>query len=607
MGQPLDREWVYVDAISGRDGHTIWWWHEDVTDYSTPQIGPPLWWGRGPDGWPMLVVPLGGKAPGENEPPWQEAGRMPPVVRILEASTGRMLHTIDGLSWPRLADLDGDGLDDLWGSVEGKLRAFRAGPPEAWRSLDKLVPAGDLDGDGIVDAMTAELHSPSEWEKLRTDSRTAVARSGRDGRVLWTATLDDREDSLHWETWSGPRSGMTSTLSTFPLPGGDLDGDGAPEVVVVKREEGGRGEARGAVTLPIQVLSGRSGRQLWSAGPLPPLGYDASGYSWVRGMDVRACEGQGLADLLVLHETPWPPGGGSMPPGSHYEQARMARLSGRDGRVVWDILLAEHTGGFVRLMDFERAFGDLDGDGGLDVVLRTYATSTPGPTSFELRALSLRDGKTLWTHPLRDANRDARPAFTVGDLDGDGRAEVVVRDQPPGGTQAAVEIAALDGRDGAARWAWRGGDVDVPYRSIGPSHLADFDGKGRRDVCLDVGKRVVILDGQGRERGSRTGGEARDDRGLRRPRRRRPRRAARPGRRSALRLPRGSLGTLVPAESRAGRAGGPVALGTTGDGGPRIDGRPRRRERPHTLEGTTGAGDRCGLLGEPAPRADGRP
>jgi hypothetical protein len=353
-----------------------------------------------------------------------------------------------------------------------------------------------------VDATTAELHSPSGWEKLRTDSRTAVARSGRDGRVLWMRTLDDREGSLDWKTWSGPRAGITSTLTTFPLPGGDLDGDGAPEVVVVKRQEGGREQATGPVTLPIQVLSGRSGRQLWWAGPLPPLGYNASGYSWVRGTDIRACEGQGLADLLVQHDTPWQ-SGSSVPLASLYEQTRLARLSGRDGRVVWDILLAEHRGQFVRLMDFEHAFGDLDGDGGLDVVLRTYAPAPPGVTTFELSAVSFRDGKTLWTHPLRDANRDAPAGFTVGDLDGDGRAEVVVRDRPPGGTQAAVEIAALDGRDGAERWAWRGGDVDVPYGRIGPPHLADFDGKGRRDVCLEVGKRVVILDGQGHERAGR--------------------------------------------------------------------------------------------------------
>ena len=38
---------------------------------------------------------------------------------------------------------------------------------------------------------------------------------------------------------------------------------------------------------------------------------------------------------------------------------------------------------------------------------------------------------------------------------------------------------------------------------LAPLYLADFDGKGRRDVCLDFGKRVVILDAQGRERASR--------------------------------------------------------------------------------------------------------
>ena len=75
-------------------------------------------------------------------------------------------------------------------------------------------------------------------------------------------------------------------------------------------------------------------------------------------------------------------------------------------------------------------YGDLDGDGGLDVVLRSYATSTSGPTTFELRAVSFRDGKTLWAHPIRDE----KATFAVGDLDGDGRAEVVVRDQPPEGT-----------------------------------------------------------------------------------------------------------------------------------------------------------------------------
>jgi tRNA A-37 threonylcarbamoyl transferase component Bud32 len=499
LGHPLDREWVYVDAVSGRDGHLIWWWHEDVTNYATPQIGRALWWGLGPDGWPMLVVPLGGKTPGEFEPAYEKAGRMPPVVLILEASTGRLLQTIDGLSLPKLADLDGDGLEDLWGSAEGNLRAFRAGPPEAWRSLDKLVPAADLDGDGIVDATTVELDSPGEYEKGKLDSRTAVARSGRDGRALWTTTLDDRDGLRQWETWSGPRVGIHSTLRTFPLPGGDLDGDGAPEVVVTQRKLSATRPT--IMSLPIEVLSGRSGRRLWSAGPLPSIGSGDPGYSIVEGIDVLASNPRQTADLVAVYQTPFPDG--VLRPYSSLVQTRMRRLSGRDGRVVWDLVLGAHAALSRPWIRFDHANGDLDGDGSPDIVLRTWATTTPGTTTIALRAVSFRDGKTLWTHPLRDQ----KPAFAVGDLDGDGRAEVVVREQAPAVSEAAIELTALDGRDGATRWAWHGGTVPDPSGKTVPVYLADIDGTGRREVRFDFGtadgRRVMVLDAQGHERAGR--------------------------------------------------------------------------------------------------------
>jgi outer membrane protein assembly factor BamB/tRNA A-37 threonylcarbamoyl transferase component Bud32 len=491
---PVDRTRFYVDALSGKDGRPLWCWHKDVTDYSEPRLWPPIWWGRGPDVWPMLVVPLGGKVPGEDP----LSHLMPPVVHLLEASTGRTLHTIDGLFWPRLADLDGDGLEDLWGSVDGKLRAFRAGPPEAWRSLDALVPAADLDGDGIADAMTAELRISADFEKPRTDSRTAVARSGRDGRMLWTKKLDEAESLLNWEAWLGPQMGVRTTLSTFPLPTGDLDGDGAPEVVVVKREDSGRGDARGAAILPIQVLSGRSGRWLWSAGPLPALGPVAFGYAHVDGVDVRTDDATGIADLLVVHDTRLARVS-SMASGSYPPQTHLTRLSGRDGRVVWDILLAEHTAGLAKHMGFDHQYGDLDGDGSLDVVLRTFATPATGPTPLELRAVSFRDGKTLWAHPIRDQSA----AYVVGDVDGDGRAEVIVGDRPPEGTPPVTEVTALDGREGAIRWISRCGDVRDPSMKGAMLYLVDFDGKGRREVCLDLGKQVVILDAHGQNRVSR--------------------------------------------------------------------------------------------------------
>ena len=176
----------------------------------------------------------------------------------------------------------------------------------------------------------------------------------------------------------------------------------------------------------------------------------------------------------------------------------------------------------------------------------------------------------------------------VGDLDGDGRAEVVVRDEPPEGSQEFVEVTALAGSAGAARWTWRGGDVRDPAIKGQPISLADFDGTGRREVCLDFGNRVEFLDAEGRERAGREragkplriiactdlDGDDRDDLLLQDS----DRLYACAGR---------PCGAVVPAEPRNRLPGDPGAGGATGDGSPRFDGRPRRCDRPPALEGTS--------------------
>ncbi len=59
---PEESRRVYVDAISGRDGRPLWWWKTEVPAIGLTRIWKPLWWGRGRDGWPLLAVPLGGRA-----------------------------------------------------------------------------------------------------------------------------------------------------------------------------------------------------------------------------------------------------------------------------------------------------------------------------------------------------------------------------------------------------------------------------------------------------------------------------------------------------------------------------------------------------------------
>ncbi len=492
-GQPAEKNWLYVDALSGKDGHGLWWWRGEIGGrplaFQAP-VRAPFWCGRGPDGWPLLAVALGGDpAPGvPPENPYQPPD--PPIVHLLAASTGQEVHTVMALSWPQTADLDGDGLGDIWGSVEGKLRALRGPAPETWRALGKLQRAGDLDGDGICDVLSDDL----EWTpgSLQTAaSRTVLARSGRDGHLLWKTRLDAREDRSFW-----PEETRGYILSAPPMPAGDLDRDGTPDVLVSRQSS--RGGSDPPASLPLEILSGRSGRHFWSAGSIPPLNFPSVGYCRIKATEARVCEPGKPPDLIVVYTLP-----------EENVQWRLARLSGRDGGFVWDTLLFEHQPGAPLAFPWPAAFGDLDGDGCLDATLPlhfVYFVGKSGGPEYELRAFSLRDGKLLWRRP-GPPGATTRYDFDVGDLDGDGRAEIVLSTQSPGRfrqRRGYIELAALEGNDGSTRWTWHY-DYMLDTESLIPHFaLGDLDGKGRKEVCIslpvETGRRLVILDGQGQER-----------------------------------------------------------------------------------------------------------
>jgi serine/threonine protein kinase/outer membrane protein assembly factor BamB len=514
-GMRLEPRQIFVDAVSGKDGRHLWSWRRELAENANPAVSSPLWWSRGPDGWPFLALPIGGPArPSANRLVLPAAQSEPAVVHLLAAATGQEIQAIPELSWPGLADLDGDGLDDLWGAVLGNLSAFRGEMPESWRVLGDYQPAGDLDGDGLQDVVSIDWTQLSAGPNQSFDDEFVTARSGRDGKLLWQEAITPGESvALKFDIFSKPAEKRAEpapagqlpraqhVLAAGPHSSGDFDGDGTRDIVVAtSRWENWAMPPRGvSENLPVQLISGRTGRHI--AG--------TRGLCNICDLDVHSVNGKELPDVFGLHIVPVGSSGIAGPRiGQTDKQAHLMRISGRTGSAVWDVPLVEAGKEMAgEFFVYSRQFGDLDGDGRLDVVVAVPVISAAGSTAIELRAIALGDGRAIWTHHVRYP--DGYSAFLVGDLDADGKAEVILKDRAPPGADYKMEMSTLEGSDGATRWIWRGGDDwDGSTQGHLPFCLIDLDGEGRRSVCLNGGtskgtRRLVILDARGKERAAR--------------------------------------------------------------------------------------------------------
>jgi outer membrane protein assembly factor BamB len=513
---------IYVDALSGKDGHPLWWWRIDIPGDSTLRIWTPFWWGRGPDGWPLLAVPLGG-----SDDQWSAASIDPseqmPAVHLLEASTGRLRHTITGLARASLADLDGDGLADIWGAVNGELRAFRGEAAEAWRALgmfraapslddgpeNKQKPAVDLDGDGIADVLIEFVQAPCYWSDDPSGSHTALARSGRDGHVIWKTVLEP------WESWIKSEGGEYFNLVAFPSSAGDFDGDGTPDVIVTKDDtDYGNMVLTQSATLPLQVLSGRTGARLWSAGRLLQ-GLRLQGGMSISWAEPRVVAPNGAPDLIVCYRGSFVvPGAATSPAANAADFVRLARVSGRDGRVIWDIAPSDYVTDGQDLSRAPNAFHDFDGDGWLDFALVPQEPHTVGNDARSLVVISLRDGTLIWSRSLH--YEGSLPAqFEAGNVGRSGRPGIFAMAQFDEGGRLEPGIRAFNRGDGPADWSSKPLPA-LAYENSKASFrlanerrepyfvLANFEGRGQQFVCATfteerLMRRIVVYDPGGEE------------------------------------------------------------------------------------------------------------
>jgi serine/threonine protein kinase len=493
---------VFFDCFSGRDGRSLWWSRVPIEgesgSYGTNVlfgITGFTWWHEAADGWPQLVVSV------TREPNISS-------IYVLSTATGRLLHSGDDLMLPRVSDFDGDRMADLalftpddsnhsvWDAkTAGKLHFIRAQPAAVWRRFGEWTSVQEFDGDGSVDLMA----------DTRGDE-IAVA-SGTTGRIQsrW---------NIEWN-WQRPRPG-TGRKFMPQAPYADLDGDRTPDLLLTTDSAGdddggsaGTGWPR-QVRLRLQAISGQTGRRLWLGPSIPaptwPTSPDQKRPFAVRALDV---DDDGRGELLCTWD--WE---GFAKVGARHEFG-FTLVDGSTGALRWTETFFDHTepstGRYMNygdsVCDVSASVEDLDGDRVRDFLLS--APRLDGTTwHCEIQARSGRDGKLLW--PPQALVCDANPAnhwlmrlpTAIGaDIDGDGRAEVVVVDRlPQGDASTKRRLIVLSGVTGETHWTWEWTEkteVHKPTTFV----VADLDGP---TICVAVNEgpkpEIVVLDHFGNPR-----------------------------------------------------------------------------------------------------------
>ncbi|MCP3914496.1 MAG: hypothetical protein GY711_02940 [bacterium] len=429
------------------------------------------------------------------------------------------LDSFDRFGWAvaPLGDLDGDGtadvavssfLDDdgvpdvgaVWilflepdGTVKAhqKISATEGGFTGAIETADffgtSLANVGDLDGDGIVDLAVGAYYDDD---------------GGPDKGAVWILFLDtDGTVKSHAEI-SSTSGGLLAPLETVDWFGwamaflGDLDGDGKPELAVSADGDDDGGMDFGAVYILSLLPDGSvfaetkiSATTGGFGGPLGPGAYFGSALAALGDVN-----GDGVGDLAV--------GADGDDEGGHDKGAMWIVFLAPDGTAVGETKISAFSGGLLGPLEdgdqFGRSaapLGDFDGDTVPDLVVGADRTDTDDDDEGAIYLLMLHPDGTIkgemriddttcgFAGSLGMGNHFGNSVTPIGDLDGDGKSELLV------GAEETHDTAPAEG----SVWVLFLGAEDcnengVPDAcDIATGTSSDTNGNGMPDECEPIG------------------------------------------------------------------------------------------------------------------------
>jgi hypothetical protein len=354
---------------------------------------------------------------------------------------------------------------------------------------------GDIDGDGVADLATSAPTAAGEATGDR--SGKVYAYSSKSGKRLWV------------------RAGAAAAQLGLGLEAaGDVDADGTPDVIAGAPGAGSAlvlGGRDGSILLELAAENAGDffGREVGDAGDVDGDGHadvfvgaprhdgargavylfsgsDGSRLVTLRGeragdrfgAAAAATTAGGELTLAIGAPDAGPDRGGRV----YVYRGRLGAESARLERPAF-VLEADDTGAELGGM-FASVVGDVDGDGRADIYATDFSNQARGPSTGRAYVWSGTDGRLLHTFTgERAGDGFGIGAADAGDIDGDGRADLAIGAWQHGSAAPSGGRIYLYSGAGALIRTWTG---QVMGETLGfdTTGLGDVDGDGIGDLLV---------------------------------------------------------------------------------------------------------------------------